>query len=163
MLTQAYDDLVHEFMLACKQMYGEKILIQVVKLFWLEFLNDYVANLLIFQMFWFLYLKVPLKWYPAHLLPPLSHHCSQFVDTNGKPLLLIHSLFTYKTCGEALVELGNWQVVMGVERSLRILQTRTLSVCFKSTTRRILSSTMTSRLISFFVFLCYFTTHKWVM
>jgi malate dehydrogenase (oxaloacetate-decarboxylating)(NADP+) len=25
---QAYDDLVHEFMLACKQMYGEKILIQ---------------------------------------------------------------------------------------------------------------------------------------
>jgi hypothetical protein len=76
-----------------------------------------------------------------------------------KPFLLIHFLFTYKTCGEALVELGNWQVVMGVERSLRILQTRTLSVCFKSTTRRILSSTMTSRLISFFVFLCHFTAH----
>lgn len=149
---QAYDDLVHEFMLACKQMYGEKILIQVVKLFWLEFLNDYFANLLIFQMFWFLYLKGAIEVVSCSSAATTFSSLLAVCWHELKPLLSIHFLFTHKTCGEALVELGNWQVVIGVERSLRILQTRTLSVCFKSTTRRILSSTMTSRLFSFFVF-----------
>lgn len=29
MWNQEYDDLLHEFMMACKQAYGEKVLIQV--------------------------------------------------------------------------------------------------------------------------------------